>query len=176
MGGNQMIDLISHGLALRTQLSISSEINPQAIRTISAHVISELAKESATSSESATINTKNRDSIYCKDYQVASASETADLAEGHSRQGKVIADDSRKYCGLNTAHVLTFDNNPNSVLEVVTCNSCVHFSPDKIGDGAGIGDCYLNVKWTQEFDGRRPLYRYAERHCEKYSNTRANFC
>ena len=171
-----MIDLISHGLALRKHLTISLKVNPQEIRNISAGEIHELAKESATSSESATINIKNRDHNYCNDYQVVSAAETADLAEGQSRQGNVIADDSRKYCGLNTARVLTFNSNPNNLLEVVSCNSCAHFSPDKIGDGIGIGDCSLNVKWTQEFDGRRPLYRYAERHCEKYSNTRVNVC
>ena len=54
-------------------------------------------------------------------------------------------------------------------LSIVSCNNCEHFTPDQIGDGAGIGNCDMGVKWTQEFDGRRLLYRYADRHCEKFS-------
>lgn len=50
---------------------------------------------------------------------------------------------------------------------IVSCNKCEHFTPDQIGDGAGIGNCDMCVKWTQEFNGRRPLYRYSDRHCEK---------
>ena len=56
-----------------------------------------------------------------------------------------------------------------SNLEIVTCNACERFSPDKIGDGAGIGSCELGVKWTQEFNGRMPLFRYSERHCKQFS-------
>lgn len=53
---------------------------------------------------------------------------------------------------------------------VVTCNGCEHFTHDKIGDGAGIGDCGLSIKWTYEGNtGRIPLYRYAPRHCNQYS-------
>lgn len=52
---------------------------------------------------------------------------------------------------------------------LVTCNGCEHFTPDKIGDGTGIGDCGLGIKWTQEYNGRKPLFRYAERHCKDFS-------
>jgi len=53
--------------------------------------------------------------------------------------------------------------------KIVTCNTCELFTPDEIGDGAGIGDCALGIKWTQEYNGRRPLFRYAERHCVQFS-------
>ncbi len=53
--------------------------------------------------------------------------------------------------------------------QIVTCNGCEHFIPDKIGDGAGIGGCGLGIKWTQEYNGRKPLFRYAERHCNDFS-------
>jgi predicted nucleic-acid-binding Zn-ribbon protein len=49
------------------------------------------------------------------------------------------------------------------------CNDCEHFTVDDIGDGAGIGNCELGIKWTQEFTGRMPLFRYSERHCEQFS-------
>lgn len=53
--------------------------------------------------------------------------------------------------------------------QIVTCNGCEHFTPDKIGDGAGIGNCSLGITWTQEYNGRRPLFRYSERHCSNFS-------
>lgn len=56
-------------------------------------------------------------------------------------------------------------------LQIVTCNTCELFTPDKIGDGAGIGNCELGIKWTQEFTGRMPLYRYSERHCKQFSKS-----
>lgn len=49
------------------------------------------------------------------------------------------------------------------------CSDCEHFIVDIIGDGTGIGSCKLGVKWTQEFTGRMPLYRYSERHCKQFS-------
>ena len=56
-----------------------------------------------------------------------------------------------------------------SPLEMVACNNCVRFTPDKIGDGVGIGNCDLDIKWTQEFTGRMPLFRYSERHCKQFN-------
>jgi hypothetical protein len=55
------------------------------------------------------------------------------------------------------------------LFETVNCNNCEHFHPDTIGDGVGIDTCDVGIKWTQEFYGRMPLYRYADRHCKKYS-------
>ncbi|AOW57833.1 TPA: hypothetical protein F8A23_08735 [Legionella pneumophila] len=52
---------------------------------------------------------------------------------------------------------------------MVTCNSCNYFTVDIIGDGAGIGSCELGIKWTQEFNGRMPLFRYSERYCEQFN-------
>ncbi len=53
--------------------------------------------------------------------------------------------------------------------EVVTCNSCKHFTPDKVGDGAGIGNCRHGIESTQELSGRMPLYRYSIRRCAKFN-------
>lgn len=52
---------------------------------------------------------------------------------------------------------------------VVACNNCEKFIPDNIGDGAGIGNCTHGVQWTEEIHGRMPLFRYASRHCNKFS-------
>lgn len=52
---------------------------------------------------------------------------------------------------------------------MAVCNYCKHFTVDIMGDGTGIGSCELGVKWTQEFNGRMPLYRYSERHCNQFS-------
>lgn len=60
--------------------------------------------------------------------------------------------------------------NPTIIeVKIVTCNQCKHFIGDKIGDGAGIGDCSIGIEWTQEVRGRLPLFRYAERHCNKFT-------
>lgn len=52
---------------------------------------------------------------------------------------------------------------------VITCNKCEHFTPDVIGDGGGIGNCERHVQSTQELNGLLPLFRYAKRHCNKFS-------
>jgi hypothetical protein len=52
---------------------------------------------------------------------------------------------------------------------IVSCHSCVHFSSDKIGDGAGVGRCAVGVESTQEVYGCMPLFRYVNRHCDKFS-------
>lgn len=164
-----MIDLISHGMALRKKITIPLE-DPQELRSNSAGVTPYLAKDSAGSAESATRDNKDRNYCVCHSESIPSA-ESADIAEHQSQQGNFIADDLRKDCGLNPVNTLSCIGNPKNSLAVamVTCNTCEHFTSDKVGDGTGIGECYLGVKWTQEFDGRRPLYRYAERHCVKFS-------
>lgn len=55
------------------------------------------------------------------------------------------------------------------IMGIVTCNACEYFTPDAVGDGAGIGNCSLGIKWTQELHGCMPLYRYADRHCAEFS-------
>lgn len=144
---------------------------PQEIRSPSASVIPYCVKDSAGSAKSATIDNKNQNNNYCDDSKLEPVAEAADPAESHSRQCNFIADDLRKNCGLSPVSTLGFNGNPKSSLAtaVVTCNACERFTSDKVGDGAGIGECYLGVKWTQEFNGRKPLYRYAERHCERFS-------
>lgn len=62
---------------------------------------------------------------------------------------------------LNEAELL-------SLKVIVNCDSCEHFQTDKIGDGTGIGKCNASIKWTEEFHGRMPLYRYANRSCDKF--------
>lgn len=51
----------------------------------------------------------------------------------------------------------------------VTCNDCKYFIPDQVGDGAGIGHCTIGLQYTQELNGHRPLYRYADRCCDRFS-------
>jgi hypothetical protein len=161
-----MIDLIFHGLSLRKK---TTEAYPQVIRSISASAASYLAIDSARSSESATISNKIQIHGVSEEFKVIPVAEVADIAEIQSRPSNVVADDVRKIGGLNAINRLAFNDNPKNSLELVTCNACNHFNPDTIGDGFGIGECYLGVKWTRQFDGRRPLYRYAERNCEKFS-------
>lgn len=52
---------------------------------------------------------------------------------------------------------------------IAICNDCEHFTMDNIGDGTGIGNCELGIKWTQEFSGRMPLFRDSERHCKQFT-------
>jgi hypothetical protein len=62
------------------------------------------------------------------------------------------------FCSCNYMH-------PNQV----TCDQCINFNPDQIGDGAGIGSCKIGIEWTQEINGHMPLYRYAHRHCDQFT-------
>jgi hypothetical protein len=52
---------------------------------------------------------------------------------------------------------------------MVACNDCLHFIPDQIGDGAGVGQCGLGITWTKGLGGRMPLYRYIDRRCDTFS-------
>lgn len=54
-------------------------------------------------------------------------------------------------------------------IATATCDTCIHFTADKIGDGTGIGTCNEGIKWTDETQGRLPLYRFTHRHCDKFS-------
>lgn len=53
--------------------------------------------------------------------------------------------------------------------ERVSCNDCEYFSPDNLDNVTGIGTCELGIIWTQEYNGQKPLYRYAKRHCGRFS-------
>ena len=172
-----MLDLIANGFALRKKLPI---VNPQEIRSVSATDTPCLTRGPAISAESALASNENQYTNYYIESNANSTADCADPAETQSRKEIPVADNMRNNCGLETErnktnHVIPLTQlNPNdriqcSSLEIVACDNCEHFTPDRIGDGAGIGDCYLGLKWTQEFDGRRPLYRYADRHCEKFS-------
>lgn len=48
------------------------------------------------------------------------------------------------------------------------CSMCQHFTPDSIGDGAGVGTCEYGIVWTRKLNERIPLYRYADRDCDKF--------
>jgi len=154
MGGIQMIDLISDGLALRKKLTLISEARPQSIRNNSASENQHATKGSATSAESASASKKTINQNYYADLKDIGVAEVADVAEYQPGPAYVTADASRISCGI----------------EKVVCDDCKYFTIDSIGDGAGIGDCALGVTWTQEYNGRRPLYRYAKRYCSKFIN------
>lgn len=51
----------------------------------------------------------------------------------------------------------------------VICDACEHFTPDKIGSGAGIGVCGLGIKLTYDNKEMIPLFRYAKRYCKDFS-------
>jgi hypothetical protein len=158
MGGSKMIDLISHGLALRKQQTVLIN-NPQKIRSISAAAAPYVGKKSAKSAESAVSHPQNEHS-----FKIIMIAENADLAGTQSEESIFAAEAVRKSCGTDA-----FNMNPVSSLDIVNCNACEHFTPDAIGDGFCIGERYLGIKWTLECDGRRLLYRYADRHCDKFS-------
>ena len=57
---------------------------------------------------------------------------------------------------------------------LVCCGECVHFTPDDIGDGQGVGTCALDYSshtttttWPADFR-RMPPYPRAERYCDKF--------
>ena len=167
MGSNQMIDLISHGLDLRKNLTVSSQSCPQVIRNVSARPIRYLLTDSAISADSAAMSKNNSGNMFV----VKAVADYADIAERHSRQTPTIADELRKNCGLNTAKVsATINEPPSDSLKTVTCNDCEHFSPDRIGDGVGIGICAIGIISTKIAGySIMPLYRYSDRYCDQFS-------
>lgn len=60
----------------------------------------------------------------------------------------------------------------DSISLTVTCDACDHFSPDTIGDGVGIGSCSLGMLGTPEPSGFMPSYRFAKRHCIKFTENK----
>jgi len=150
-----MIDLIAHGLSLRIKTGASVTSSPQWIRDISAGENQHLTRDSAISAESASIDKKAINQSYYADLRDIGVADIADVAEYQPGPAYVTAETSRESCGL----------------EAVACDACKYFTPDSIGDGAGIGDCAFGVKCTKEYNERRPLYRYAKRHCSSFSTT-----
>ena len=51
----------------------------------------------------------------------------------------------------------------------IACNNCKHFTPDPIGDGAGIGSCGHGVKATKTYPYSMPLFRHALRLCRLFT-------
>lgn len=68
-------------------------------------------------------------------------------------------------CGYNKPFCLCNIPYPGEL----TCDVCKYFTPDTIGDGAGIGHCDLGIIWTQSPNGRVPLYRYTDRYCKQFT-------
>lgn len=163
-----MIDLISNGLSLRkqqAQKTDSGNVNPQNIRNKSAKDKHHHYNKPAQSAYSAKVmNELNAPEI------IDFSNSTADYAENAGNQSSTayaLADNLRNSCGF---HDFDLDEmNKQKLLMPVQCEQCTHFTPDSIGSGAGIGQCAVNIKWTQEIHGKMPLYRYAERHCVKYN-------
>lgn len=54
-------------------------------------------------------------------------------------------------------------------VSLCSCDRCEYFTPDPVGDGAGIGQCKKGIEWTQEPSGRLALFRYAYRYCRVFS-------
>jgi len=148
-----MIDLIAQGLTLKKRLIITPDTRPQAIRNDSASENQHATMISAISAESASASKEGIDNSYHNEFKSVGCAEVADLAGRQLRRASSVAESLRKHCGLQT----------------VACNDCKYFTPDSIGDGVGIGDCALGVTWTQEYNGRKPLFRYAKRHCSSFS-------
>ena len=172
-----MIDLIAKGFALRKKLSVA---NPQLFRSVSAIDTPYRATVPAISAESAISSKENNNNHYSIKSKNNSTADCAYLAETQSGQEIAVAGNVRDGCGssstenkINNAPSLAKFNSTDSTQRsssvIVACDNCEQFTPDKIGDGAGIGDCGLGIKWTQEYNGRRPLFRYSERHCNDFS-------
>lgn len=170
-----MLDLIGEGLALRQKLKNLSVSNSQAISNESADTPSWLLKISAAFAESATLTNKN---IIGGDENKPTEevfAEIADLAAYQTSEANDIADSLRKNCELNIAHVLMFNEIVHTSCKLIICNACEYFTADPVGDGAGIGHCAFGIEWTEEFNGRKPLFRYAERHCDKFRKLSGKF-
>ena len=151
-----MIDLISHGFSLRKKILIAIEYYPQIIRSSSAGPLPYKQGISASSAESASIDKKNHKNINYDnqgEFKLCHAAEIAEVADSQLTTSFSIEDKVRKDCGL------------------VACNDCMHFTPDTIGDGVGIGNCNLRIKWTSEVNGKMPLYRYATRNCASFNES-----
>src|SRR5579872_5056943 len=52
---------------------------------------------------------------------------------------------------------------------VISCDQCLNFQPDTIGDRSGIGLCKKGIVWTEEGNKRMPLFRYAKRLCHIFT-------
>jgi hypothetical protein len=104
----------------------------------------------------------------------ATLNELHALKAGTTYEASAINTTSHKSCGvalhIGGNHATNHTNKKAFNMDKVSCNSCEHFIPDAVGDGVGIGECGLGIKWTQEYNGRMPLYRYTERHCDRFSN------
>lgn len=155
-----MIDLIANGLALQKQKVPVDDSNPQIIRNESANDKGDGYNKSAQSAQSANKIDRLEASI------TVDGADYVEQAETQFSGEYTNADCLRKTCGFDGFGLLQEDI--SQVLKVVQCNYCIYFTPDSIGNGAGIGTCAFNVKWTQETHGRMPLYRYAARHCVQY--------
>lgn len=166
-----MIDLIANGLALQNmKQKVAKNSDPQPIRNPCAEDKRDVFNKPAQSAYSAkeTLLSNENVSIISK-YDNALTNDTADYAEYADHQSSTsypFADSLRKICGLDS-----FDfagEHSQKSLEPIQCNKCKHFMPDTIGDGAGIGHCEMNIKWTSNSHGKMPLYRYADRYCVQY--------
>jgi len=165
-----MIDLLANGLSLRKQQQIQKtdldNSNPQNIRNKSANDGHDTYSKPAQSAYSAKeINKLNASEIFDL------SSITADYAESAGNQSYITyapADLPRNNCGFDRSN--SVEASKQTALKLVQCDQCIHFTPDSIGSGAGIGHCAVNIKWTQEIHGKMPLYRYAERHCVQYNH------
>lgn len=155
-----MIDLIANGFALRKQKQVQKNSNPQSIRNKPASNNPHGGNKSAQSAYSA----KNIDEL--TQIRSYTSADCAEYAENQSSIEYRAADLLRGTCGWDDFD-LWEERAPKS-LTLVQCDHCMHFTPDTIGSGAGIGNCAVGVKWTQQVHGRMPLYRYADRHCVQY--------
>jgi hypothetical protein len=82
----------------------------------------------------------------------------------------LITEKMREYIRNNKLFLLAALQNRHAT-QIIACNDCIHFTPDKIGDGAGIGSCSCDINWTQEINGRSPLFRYTKRHCNDFNSS-----
>lgn len=152
-----MIDLIATGFAIRKQEQVQDNSNPQIIRNKPASDNWHSSNKAAQSAHSV----KNMDKLTYD--RLCTAADYAGYAENQFSAEYQHADLLRDTCGWDD-----FDLYLDKPSKLVQCDRCLHFIPDSIGSGAGIGNCSVGVKWTQQVGGKMPLYRYAERHCVQY--------
>ena len=86
------------------------------------------------------------------------------------RQGQITLDTVRAYakCWASAMHITTPERAAWSETAHVRCGDCIHFQPDEIGDGTGIGRCGIGAP-AAYLPQMKLLYPNIERCCDQFT-------